>query len=128
MQGNRSSDTTPELATRRVLHAAGLRFRVNHGIKADDARVIKPDVVFTKRRVALFIDGCFWHGCPEHGRVPASNVAFWTAKIKRNSSRDARDTGRLAEAGWTVVRVWEHESSESVLYKVRQALDSAQAG
>ncbi|MFJ9313447.1 very short patch repair endonuclease [Pimelobacter simplex] len=107
MQGNRGRDTEPELAVRRALHAMGLRYRV-------DARPVpelnrRADVVFTKAKVAVFIDGCYWHGCPEHGTAARTNADYWGPKIQRNRDRDADTNRRLEEAGWTVARFWEHE-------------------
>ena len=107
MRGNRSRDTTPERALRSALHALGLRFRV-------DARPVpgiprRADVVLGADRVAVFLDGCFWHGCPEHFRPPATNAGYWTAKIAGNRARDASTTALLEAAGWVVIRCWEHE-------------------
>ena len=100
-------DTAPEIAIRRELHARGLRFRVDRAVLPDRRRRV--DIVFGPARVAAMIDGCFWHGCPEHGTSPKANASFWRDKIATNQRRD-RDTDlRLADAGWTVVRVWEHE-------------------
>lgn len=107
MQSNRGRDTSPELAVRRRLHALGLRYRVS-------ARPIKnlrrtADIVFPRARVAVFIDGCFWHGCAEHYQAPARNAEFWSAKRSRNQERDA-DTDRILDGhGWRSLRIWEHE-------------------
>lgn len=122
MQGNRRRDTSPELALRRLLHAAGLRYRV-------DARPLKDlnrraDLVFYGRRVAVFVDGCYWHGCPEHGTVAQTNAAYWASKIGRNRERDADTNRRLREAGWTVVRVWEHEDPAIAAERVQALLTS----
>lgn len=108
MQGNRRVDTKPELALRSAAHALGLRFRKDLAI-ADIVSRTRADLVFTRSRVAVFVDGCFWHGCPEHCRMPSSNAAYWQAKIERNRARDERVDQALREAGWAVVRVWEHE-------------------
>ena len=107
---------------RRLLHKAGLRYRVDYPIRVNGRRV-RPDVVFTRRRVAVFLDGCFWHGCPLHCRVPASNRDYWVAKIERNRDRDGRTTAALEAAGWQVVRAWEHEESEAIVERVQTALD-----
>lgn len=105
----RSKDTKPELRLRRALWAAGLRYRKNVvGLPG------KPDVVFRKARVCVFMDGCFWHGCPECYRPPKSNGAFWRAKVEGNRARDVRQTEALGKAGWTVLRFWEHEVSRSL--------------
>jgi DNA mismatch endonuclease (patch repair protein) len=120
MQGNRSRDTKPELAIRRSLHAKGLRYRVNYRPLPGLRRTA--DVVFTRSRVAVFIDGCFWHGCPDHYRAPASNVTYWSAKVSRNRERDTETTEHLECAGWTVLRFWAHEDPESVTQKIQDVL------
>ena len=122
MRANRRKDTAPELAVRRVLHAAGLRYRVDHPIRLEDGVLVRPDVVFIRRRVCVFVDGCYWHGCEQHCRVPTANRAYWRAKIDRNRARDARNTDALQAGGWTVIRVWEHESAADVLPIVLAAL------
>lgn len=109
MRANRGRDTGPELAVRRALHARGLRYRVDHPLPFDRRR--RADIAFTRAKVAVFIDGCFWHGCPEHGTTPRTNTAFWAAKIARNRERDEDTTGRLGALGWTVLRFWEHEDA-----------------
>ena len=110
-------DTAPELALRRVLHAAGLRYRVGFPVPGQRRRTI--DVAFTRAQVAVFVDGCFWHGCPEHGTQPRSNSAWWTTKLSANQARD-RDTDRvLAESGWTVLRIWEHEDPAVAADQIR---------
>lgn len=102
-------DTVPELAVRRVLHSAGLRYRVAYPIPGQRRRTI--DIAFTRAQLAVFIDGCFWHGCPEHGTAPKVNSAWWQGKISANQARD-RDTDRLLrELGWTTLRYWEHEDA-----------------
>ena len=122
MQGNRRTATGPELAVRRLLHAAGLRYRVDFPIVLDELRV-RPDVVFTRARVCVFVDGCFWHGCDAHCRIPAANRDYWEAKIGRNKARDERTTAALEDAGWHVVRVWEHEAPDAVARRIAAALD-----
>lgn len=100
-------DTAAELAVRRELHRRGLRFRVEYPVPGLPRRRI--DVAFTRRRVVVFVDGCFWHACPAHGTSPKNNGAWWDSKLRRNVERD-RETGEaLREAGWKVLRVWEHE-------------------
>lgn len=115
-------DTAPELALRRRLHGMGLRFRVDMAPVPGFRR--KADIVFTRRRVAVFVDGCFWHCCPEHGTMPASNAGWWAAKLARNVQRDAETDLRLAEAGWTVVRVWEHEDPNVAARHVAEIVHS----
>ena len=120
MQGNRSRDTTPELAVRRRLHADGLRFRVAHRPKPGLNRTA--DIVFTKQRIAVFIDGCYWHACPQHRTVARANATYWSEKLARNVARDADTTSRLQDAGWTVLRFWEHEDPEAVAATVAIAV------
>lgn len=108
MQGNRSRDTRPELAVRRAVHALGLRYRVNMRPLPGLRRTA--DLVFTRAKVAVFVDGCFWHGCPEHYRPATTNRTFWDAKVDANRARDLETNAALAVAGWVVLRIWEHES------------------
>jgi DNA mismatch endonuclease, patch repair protein len=108
MRANRRRDTGPELAVRAELHRRGLRYRVDFPVPVA-GRSPRPDVVFTKQRVAVFIDGCFWHGCPQHAQRPKQNSVYWEPKISRNIERDLEQAARLEAAGWTVIRVWEHE-------------------
>lgn len=122
MKANRRRDTKPELALRRLLHAAGYRYRVDYRIDLPDGSRVRPDIVFTKRKVAVFVDGCFWHGCPEHKSVPKTNTEFWVAKIRRTVDRDARDGARLAAAGWRVLHIWEHESPDGGFDRIVRAL------
>ncbi|MDD4867007.1 MAG: very short patch repair endonuclease, partial [Mycobacterium sp.] len=112
MRGNRSRDTSPELAVRRALHRMGLRFRVAHRPDATLRRTA--DIVFTKKRIAVFIDGCFWHGCPEHYVASKSNTDYWNPKIERNMIRDEETTRLLTDCGWLVLRVWAHEQPSDV--------------
>jgi len=100
-------DTAAEIAVRRLLHAAGLRYRVNARPLPGLRRTA--DIVFTRQRVAVFVDGCFWHACPDHGTVPKANADWWAAKLARNIQRDRDTSEQLAAAGWQVVRIWEHE-------------------
>ncbi|MGY1719052.1 very short patch repair endonuclease [Blastococcus sp. SYSU DS0552] len=104
MQRMPRRDTGPELALRRELHRRGLRFRTHYpGLTG------RPDIVFTRARLAVFVDGCFWHCCPEHGTAPKNNASWWAAKLEANVVRDRRQDRELVDRGWTVVRVWEHE-------------------
>lgn len=120
MQAVRRRDTGPELALRKALWRSGLRYRVDARPLATVRR--RADIVFTRKRVAVFVDGCFWHGCPEHGCVPKTNQWFWLAKIQRTIQRDLETTSLLKEAGWSVVRVWEHESTAEAASRVHMAL------
>ncbi|WP_153504424.1 very short patch repair endonuclease [Cumulibacter manganitolerans] len=126
MQGNRSRDTSPELAVRRVLHAAGLRYRVAYRPERSLRRTA--DIVFTKQRIAVFIDGCYWHACPEHRTVAQSNATYWSEKLAGNVARDADTTERLQEAGWTVLRFWEHEDPGDVATAVAATVRNLSAG
>lgn len=101
----RRSGTTPEIALRSALHRAGYRYRLNGGSGLPGT----PDVVLRRFRLAIFVDGCFWHGCPRHGTVPKTNTHFWTAKILRNQNRDKQVDRSLKSLGWRVLRVWEHD-------------------
>jgi DNA mismatch endonuclease (patch repair protein) len=117
MQRQQTRDTQPELLIRRLLHAAGLRYRVDVAPLAALRR--RADVVFGPAKVALFVDGCFWHGCPQHGTRPThANQAYWGGKIRRNRERDRSTDELLTEAGWTSVRVWEHEDPREVAERV----------
>ena len=121
MKANRRRDTSPEMTLRRALHAAGLRYRVDFPLPFDRRR--RADIVFTKQKVAVFVDGCFWHRCPEHYTSPKANAAFWAEKAARNVARDRDTDARLAELGWTVTRFWEHEDLEGeAVSLVRQAI------
>lgn len=121
MQSNRGRDTKPELALRSAAHALGLRYRVSARPLPDVRRTA--DLVFSSARVAVFLDGCFWHGCPEHHTVAATNASFWAEKVLTNRARD-RDTDRkLADAGWTSIRVWEHEDPQQAAAEIRKIVD-----
>ncbi|MGW6575506.1 very short patch repair endonuclease [Streptomyces sp. NPDC054945] len=109
-------NTTPELAVRRLLHAAGLRYRLQVKVPGMPRRTI--DIAFPGAKVAVFLDGCFWHGCPEHATQPKSNAQWWREKLDKNMARDRETSELLAAAGWTVLRFWEHETPESVAARV----------
>jgi DNA mismatch endonuclease, patch repair protein len=113
-------DTTPELAIRSELHRRGLRFRVDRapvpGLRS------RADIVFGPARVAVYVDGCFWHSCPEHATRPKANAEWWEQKLNRNRERDRKTNQVLAEHGWTVVRIWEHEDPAAAADKVEKAL------
>lgn len=118
MRANRRTDTKPELALRRALHRQGYRFRKDFRLDLDGGARVRPDIAFTARRIAVFVDGCFWHVCPEHGRDPAVNESYWSPKLRRNVERDRAADAALAVAGWRVVRVWEHEPLDAALAAV----------
>lgn len=127
MLGNRRRDSRPERRLRSALHADGMRFRVDLPIRLDGRRPIRPDIVFTRARVVVFVDGCFWHGCPEHGRPPRTNSGYWSAKIAVNQARDREQTAALENAGWEVVRFWEHDEPTASVATVRAAIESQAA-
>lgn len=110
MQAIRSRDTKPEQQIRRLVHAEGLRYRVSARPLTGLRRTA--DMVFRPTKVAVFIDGCYWHGCPEHYVPPKTNSGYWSEKVLRNVGRDRDTDKRLSEAGWLVLRFWEHEASE----------------
>lgn len=122
MRANRGRDTKPELALRSAVHALGMRYRV--GLRPIPQVRRTADIVFTKAKVAVFLDGCFWHGCPEHHRPAKKNSEFWTAKITGNMTRDADTDARLREAGWHVMRIWEHEMPADAAKRIREAVNS----
>lgn len=105
MQKMPRSSSGPEMLIRRELHRRGLRFRVNHPRLPG-----RPDIAFTGARIAVFVDGCFWHACPEHGVLPKNNRDWWRSKLDRNVARDGEKDAQLAEMGWITLHVWEHES------------------
>lgn len=117
MRRNPRRDTQPEIALRKELHARGLRFRKDFLLRAP-GRSVRPDIVFTRARVAVFVDGCFWHCCPEHGTKPRSNSDYWGPKLARNVARDRAVDGALAADGWVVVRGWEHEPAGEIADRV----------
>src|SRR5882757_174569 len=118
MQSNKGRDTQPEVALRSAVHALGLRYRVSMRPLKGLRRTA--DLVFTRAKVAVFLDGCFWHGCPEHHRPAKRNSDFWTNKINGNRARDAETDRLLREAGWESIRVWEHQDpSESAAHIAR---------
>lgn len=111
MQSNRGRDTAPERAVRRLLFAAGLRYRVDFAPLGGRRRA---DIVFPRIKVAIFVDGCFWHSCPAHYSLPTRNASYWLPKLARNVERDRETDALLRAVGWKVLRYWEHESAESV--------------
>ncbi|MET9259102.1 very short patch repair endonuclease [Amycolatopsis sp. NPDC004079] len=116
MSKQKSRNTGIEMALRKILHAAGFRYRVHRrpvkGVRRE------ADLVFGPSRVAVFVDGCFWHGCPEHGTWPKNNADYWRTKIETNRRRDANTDQLLLEAGWLSVRIWEHEASDVAASRV----------
>jgi DNA mismatch endonuclease (patch repair protein) len=126
MRANRKTDSGPEVRLRSELHRRGVRFRKNLLIRLGSLNV-RPDIVFTPQRVAVFVDGCFWHRCPEHGVQPKSNVSYWSAKLDRNVRRDHLVTSALTEAGWRSVRVWEHQGVDEAADEVMNAVQVSDA-
>jgi DNA mismatch endonuclease (patch repair protein) len=127
MLANRRRDTGPELAVRRLVHAAGLRYRVDFAPLPEQRR-LRADLVFTRARVAVFVDGCFWHGCPEHHTVAKNNADFWAAKVSENRARDERVNALLKDAGWTVLRFWEHEHPAEVAARAVATVQESKRG
>jgi DNA mismatch endonuclease (patch repair protein) len=111
------------MAVRRLLHARGFRYRVDATLPGMRRRA---DLIFGSARIAVFIDGCFWHGCPQHGTRPKSNVAWWEEKINANVKRDRDTDRRLAADGWIVIRVWEHEEPETAAARIAEVASSNQ--
>jgi DNA mismatch endonuclease (patch repair protein) len=126
MQANTGRDTKPELALRRAVHALGLRYYVNRRPIRSVRRTA--DLLFPRLRLAVFVDGCFWHGCPTHHTVAKSNADFWAEKVATNRRRDTDTNARLAGAGWTVVRIWEHEPVEPAASRVAEVVARLRAG
>lgn len=124
MLANTRRDTSTELSVRRRLHADGLRYRVDFAPLASNRRR-RADIVFTRAKVAVFIDGCFWHGCPEHGTQPKTNADYWAPKLARNVERDRETTAALEAEGWRVLRFWEHEDPATVALQVERAVRRA---
>ncbi|MGA4684081.1 very short patch repair endonuclease [Micromonospora sp. AB353] len=126
MQANTGRDTKPELALRRAVHALGLRYYVNRRpIKAVRRTA---DLLFPKLKLAVFLDGCFWHGCPEHHTVAKTNASFWAEKVAANRRRDADTNERLMAQGWKVVRVWEHEPVAEAAARIAATVTAARDG
>jgi DNA mismatch endonuclease (patch repair protein) len=116
MSGLARTDTGPELLLRRELHRRGLRFRVQMKVPGNNRRTI--DIAFTRARLAVYVDGCFWHGCPDHHVRPRANSDWWRWKIERNQARDRDTDHQLRETGWMVIRVWEHEDPHSAAERI----------
>lgn len=119
MKRVKNKDSDAELALRSALHAEGLRFRVHRRVEG-----VTVDIVFPGPKVAVFVDGCFWHGCPEHATFPKSNQDYWLPKLAENKKRDERQSNRLRESGWDVIRVWEHEDPKLATEKIARIVRS----
>lgn len=124
MRANRGRDTSLELTVRRMLHGRGFRYRVNYapleGLRS------RADIVFTRTRLAIYLDGCFWHSCPAHRTTPKANGDYWAPKLELNRQRDGRVTSRLVESGWTVLRFWEHEDPSAIVDRIISSVRAAQ--
>ena len=123
MRRVKSKDSEAELALRSALHAGGLRFRLHRRIEG-----VTVDIVFHGPKVAVFVDGCFWHGCPKHATYPKSNQDYWLPKLEENKDRDKRQTARLRKAGWKVIRVWEHDCLPPARRVVARIADACRGG
>lgn len=121
----RRTGTAPELLLRRELHRRGRRFRVHTRIEGLPRRRV--DLAFTRWKVAVLVDGCFWHSCPEHGTLPRANREWWVWKLEHNRDRDADTNARLHDLGWAVVRIWEHVPADEAADTVENALLTAGA-
>ncbi|MEU5363096.1 very short patch repair endonuclease [Streptomyces sp. NPDC005925] len=126
MQAIRSRDTKPEILIRRLVHAQGLRYRVSARPISDLRRTA--DMVFRPAKVAVFIDGCYWHGCPEHYVPPRTNPGYWSEKVLRNVQRDRDTDQRLKDAGWLALRFWEHEPSEICAQHIAATIAERRSG
>lgn len=122
MSNARRRDTKPEVDLRRILHSHGMRYRVTFPVPNLPRRTI--DIAFTRARLAVFIDGCFWHNCPVHGSLPRSNTSWWEAKFEANLQRDQNTNEHLARVGWTSLRFWEHGDPTLMAALVQNALRS----
>ncbi|MBC2641478.1 MULTISPECIES: very short patch repair endonuclease [unclassified Rhodococcus (in: high G+C Gram-positive bacteria)] len=126
MRAQRRRDTAPELALRRELHRRGIRYFVDRAPMKGVRR--RADLVFPRRKVAVYVDGCFWHSCPQHATFPKNNAQWWAEKLAGNVTRDRDTDTRLTDAGWTVVRIWEHENPVAAADRVERVLDDGDAG
>lgn len=124
MAAVKRSDTKLELRLRSLLHRRGLRYRKDYPVRVD-GRLIRPDIAFTRAKIAVFVDSCFWHFCPDHGQIPASNRMFWKDKLEGNARRDRQQTEALESEGWTVLRVWEHVPAKDAVDAIVSAVSGA---
>lgn len=119
-KANRGRDTGPEMALRAALHRRGLRYRVGRRVEPDVRTTV--DIAFGPAKVAVFVDGCFWHGCPIHGTRPKANSSWWAQKLEGTTERDQRSTAALESRGWKVIRVWEHEDADEAASMIETAV------
>jgi DNA mismatch endonuclease (patch repair protein) len=122
MRSIKRRDTRPERLLRSELHRRGFRFRVDFPIPVLEGRSPRADIAFTKPKLAIFVDGCFWHGCQEHSKQPAQNSGYWGPKIARNIERDQETNARLSANGWEVLRIWEHDDLADAINKIERRL------
>lgn len=116
MQIQKTRDTASEVRLRQLLHKAGLRYRID--VRPEISVRRRADIVFRADRIAIFVDGCFWHGCPRHGSWPKNNASWWRSKIEQTKLRDIDTGNQLRASGWTIVRVWEHERPEAACLRI----------
>lgn len=121
MSRQKRRDTKAELLVRRELHSRGVRFRVD--VKLEDGLRTRGDIVWRGLNLVVFVDGCFWHGCPQHATRPSANAAWWAAKLDANIARDRRTDAALRARGWTVLRFWEHQSATEVADEIVSKLE-----
>jgi len=126
MRANRRADTSLERRIRTTLHRRGLRYRKDFPIAMGSGRPVRADVAFPRARVAVFVDGCFWHCCPLHGTLPKTNTEYWLPKLAANVDRDRRVDAQLRNLGWSVVHVWEHEQPDDAAARVAAVLEEAE--
>lgn len=122
MRANRKRDTNPELRLRRQVHKLGLRYQLGRRIAGEPP--VMPDLVFAGAKLAVFVDGCFWHGCPDHGVQPRTNIDYWGPKIQKNKARDQRVDRSLQALGWQTVRIWEHEDPVKAAARIRSIVET----
>jgi DNA mismatch endonuclease (patch repair protein) len=125
MSRQTNRDTSAERVVRQLLHGSGYRYRTHFPVPGMPRRNI--DIAFTRAKIAVLIDGCFWHGCPEHASSPKANATWWRQKLDRNVERDRETSNQLVSEGWTVLRFWEHEPPEAVIRQVVRAVEQERA-
>lgn len=122
MRANPSKNNEFELRIRKRLHSLGYRYRVDYPVPIPEMRRRRIDIAFPSKKLAVFLDGCYWHGCPLHGSMPKANQKAWEEKIRKTQTRDKQTTLALEKAGWTVLRFWEHDSDDTILEKITSVL------
>ena len=116
------------VALRSALHRSGLRFRKDYLLRLSAGRAVRVDIAFPRAKLAVFVDGCFWHRCPEHGTDPRANASYWGPKLDRNVQRDRETDALLEHDGWSVIRVWEHEDPDQAAALVIKQFEATAAG